>query len=80
MIATAYAGRASHWLPQDPAVSTITACGLDIDKNDISWSRLRLPYGRQHGCPICRDKAMVKLADGSVSGVSGRSADMDPTR
>lgn len=52
-----------HWLPLDPSVSRMTACGLDIDakypEGWPSWSRAQLPYGEP---PTCRDCAKAAAA------------------
>lgn len=53
--------RIAHWLPQDASQSTITACGLDIDKvPGISWSRWRMPHGSLPTCSKCRTEAIVR--------------------
>lgn len=53
-------GGITHWVP-DLDRSPLTACGLNIDKQDGAYSRSRTPWGKVPGCPVCRDKAAVNL-------------------
>jgi len=65
----------THWLPQDPLESTITACGLDIDRVSIRWARSRMPWGQVPGCQVCRDRALVRLPRAEWDGAdTGRAA------
>lgn len=50
----------THWLPQDPNQSPIAACGLDVDRLGLSWSRYRMAHGKLPSCPKCRTEAIVR--------------------